>query len=807
MLTMRTAEVAWVWGVVCASGLSWWMVAPQAEATVRIWDGSSDNNWFGQFNWNPAGTPTFGDDVIIGAGPNNAVVLGSPLTAAADTVTLAGGTGASLNTNGQQLRFDLADRSGRVLVGDGASLFVSETGPAGNPGLFGDTLAVQDGGTVLHAGNQSVLGVLDIDTGGQFSGTGDILVSRTAEVGQAQIVNDGTISVGSFGAGDLMLRTLATGVNQGIDLDGLNGNGIVRATNDAFLGGVASANLTINGQLADAFGGTMEIARADSITFLQSWELNGDLVFRGSDDDPATLSGNRVTGTAGADVQVTQGRAVWDAPATFTGGGLTAAGGTTLEVRRSVRFEEGSQVDLTGGAASPTTLNVIGDGTFLSARLLSLQPTFDLDGASGDNVVNLQDGGSLWISGDLETSALDGFDGTLTMGTNTSLTLEGRAVFDAGSTFSKSGSGQSVGVRGLLRIDTPVDLDGTGSGDDLTGYFVGSSPGYGGAVMDVNVAMETSGGGAFDGRFLVGGTLDIDVPGSAAWTLGSSGQLDLTVAGRRAGLDRPATPGRATVQGDTIFLDGTLAGNGVLASNVNARGGSVITPGAGETQRGGLPIDVEDGTGLLTWDGAGLTLNAGSNVTLQFGGDARGAAFDGFDAIDAVGLSINGGDLTLNRIGTYIPVLYEEHVILRKTGAGDVNGVFDTVTSFGLSEAPLRTAWAVTYRANEVIAQRAIEGDANLNGQVEQGDLNAVLNNWGRNNLTNSATDVSWVTGDLDGDGRVAQGDLNRVLNNWGDQFNAPDFTGFAVPEPALAALVLPGLFMARRGSRPLASP
>ncbi len=83
-----------------------------------------------------------------------------------------------------------------------------------------------------------------------------------------------------------------------------------------------------------------------------------------------------------------------------------------------------------------------------------------------------------------------------------------------------------------------------------------------------------------------------------------------------------------------------------------------------------------------------------------------------------------------------------------------------------------------------------IEGDYNDSGQVEQGDLDFVLSNWGD-------TDVSDVTGwtnfaGLPGDsigGQVEQTELDLVLSNWGDTA-APDFTGSAVPEPATTALL-----------------
>ncbi|MEM1027034.1 MAG: hypothetical protein AAGJ38_03030 [Planctomycetota bacterium] len=70
-------------------------------------------------------------------------------------------------------------------------------------------------------------------------------------------------------------------------------------------------------------------------------------------------------------------------------------------------------------------------------------------------------------------------------------------------------------------------------------------------------------------------------------------------------------------------------------------------------------------------------------------------------------------------------------------------------------------------------------GDYNDSGQVEQGDLNLVLNNWG------SATPpipAGWVN-DLP-DGFIDQNELNRVLNNWGNQ-SAPLTSPLTVPEPA----------------------
>ncbi|MEM7577823.1 MAG: SGNH/GDSL hydrolase family protein [Planctomycetota bacterium] len=89
----------------------------------------------------------------------------------------------------------------------------------------------------------------------------------------------------------------------------------------------------------------------------------------------------------------------------------------------------------------------------------------------------------------------------------------------------------------------------------------------------------------------------------------------------------------------------------------------------------------------------------------------------------------------------------------------------------------------------ELYAAAALVGDFDASGSVEQGDLNLVLNNWGRD------TDVvgvpeGWVLGLPEG--AIDQAELNAVLNNWGSG-ESPDMQGLAVPEPGMAVLLLLG--------------
>ncbi|MEM9752353.1 MAG: PEP-CTERM sorting domain-containing protein, partial [Planctomycetota bacterium] len=84
-------------------------------------------------------------------------------------------------------------------------------------------------------------------------------------------------------------------------------------------------------------------------------------------------------------------------------------------------------------------------------------------------------------------------------------------------------------------------------------------------------------------------------------------------------------------------------------------------------------------------------------------------------------------------------------------------------------------------------------GDYDDDGQVAQGDLNLVLNNWGED-APFDPNGEAFTTGTVD------QEELNRVLNNWGST-SAPSFERSAVPEPASFAL-LSGLALAFRRRR-----
>ncbi len=119
------------------------------------------------------------------------------------------------------------------------------------------------------------------------------------------------------------------------------------------------------------------------------------------------------------------------------------------------------------------------------------------------------------------------------------------------------------------------------------------------------------------------------------------------------------------------------------------------------------------------------------------------------------------------------------------TGEDTLTGTFDQLV---LVDLPGRSA-ELTYYPDHVDVTfydiTAGFGDYNASGQVEQGDLDLVLQNWGLDTDATSggAIPAGW-TNDLP-DGLIDQGELDGVLLNWGVSA-VPAFNGASVPEPAL---------------------
>ncbi|MEM8781435.1 MAG: PEP-CTERM sorting domain-containing protein [Planctomycetota bacterium] len=146
-----------------------------------------------------------------------------------------------------------------------------------------------------------------------------------------------------------------------------------------------------------------------------------------------------------------------------------------------------------------------------------------------------------------------------------------------------------------------------------------------------------------------------------------------------------------------------------------------------------------------------------------------------FDALDGV-----WGEVPSDRTSPFIGSFENFDEI-------NVGTLADNVGAFGVDVAN-NQAWFVLdddgrFALGTLLGTASLPGDYNGSGQVEQGDLNLVLNNWG-------TPRGDWENADGFATLNVDQEELNGVLNNWGDTAASPSFQGSSVPEPAALGLL-----------------
>ncbi len=234
----------------------------------------------------------------------------------------------------------------------------------------------------------------------------------------------------------------------------------------------------------------------------------------------------------------------------------------------------------------------------------------------------------------------------------------------------------------------------------------------------------------------------------------------------------------ARFDGDLLEVPSLEIGDGSgFTFNGQGLATSVIT--GGFDQRSGTLAPAGDETGALTI-GGDYHMNLGAELLIDVDSLSRR------DTVLVDGDAEINGALTLTISGLTGLSSYEQYDLL---AADSITGVFNEVD---ITVLPPGFGAVVTYDETSVGFQLAVLGDADLSGQVEQADLDAVLLNWGKTAATHG---VSWATGDLNGNGQVEQGDLDAVLLNWGSAA-APDFSlnPGVVPEPGGVVLGLIGL-------------
>ncbi|MEM9753857.1 MAG: hypothetical protein AAF916_10815 [Planctomycetota bacterium] len=649
------------------------------------------------------------------------------------------------------------DNTGGLILADGIGSVVRYTS---NSTVTGGTLRGTNGG--VHTVNASINAFFSdatIDTGTTFN------VSNNADGEFTDgLTNRGTIELNPGG------NNARLGLNNDLTLDGggtiaLNpslssGNAIIQDLNGGPQALITNVDNTFRGAgnlgnnvlglinqagglvSADVSGGTLTVDPGVTHDFTNAGTFEarngGTLLFTGtSGGDVENTGGLILADGAGSEAQYRTSIDVTGGTLRSTNGGLhrvlasqtVGLINTTLDTGSSLTVDNNADLLITGSLTNRGTLTLSPGGNNADLRVRG--EAFTLDG--GGTVVLAASGSS----GNAVVN--DGDGGTQGRLTNVDNTIRG--VGNLGGNLigiTNEADGTILAEGGTLTIDPGVvPVDG------LTGFINhGTVTSTTGAVLN----LSGSGGGGFENA--AGGLLEIEA-GSVANISGNFSHRQNAAIEQLGDLN--ITGGTFTNESDA-YSPGTVG-------NVNT-------------------VNV---TGTFTND---------ADAVITFDIDSATE----FDQIAGTGtFNLAGGlDINLN----FTPEFYESIELISDTSGSGVNGEFDELLFspiVGVGEA-----LAITYRvnsfnqANAVLLTRALYGDANLNGTVEQADLDAVLTNWGGSGV--------WQTGDFNGNGTVEQADLDAVLTNWGSSL-APSFEGFSIPEPA-SALGLIGLAALRRRRR-----
>ncbi|MEM1026521.1 MAG: hypothetical protein AAGJ38_00385 [Planctomycetota bacterium] len=276
--------------------------------------------------------------------------------------------------------------------------------------------------------------------------------------------------------------------------------------------------------------------------------------------------------------------------------------------------------------------------------------------------------------------------------------------------------------------------------------------------------------------------------------------------------------------GGAIQFNGAIAGGGnlrVLHNNVSFGATSDNSAFTGElVVQGNADLTVDTAAGNTFFGGSKLQVNGNATLTLNGEQVIANTPLIGFGGSPTLNLNVNsnqafgnialsGGNLNLTLGNGVTDLDFLPSAAFAWNGGLNIDNFTPGVVGFGFDGGlTAQQIGLITIDGNAPASPLSLNEDGRLisgliagllgdydeSGQVEQGDLNLVLNNWGTNRTFEDPGGTAFSTSLVD------QEELNLVLNNWGSA-SVPNFEGSALPEPAaaLAVLGLVGTCLRRR--------
>jgi hypothetical protein len=711
---------------------------------------------------------------VINQGTITAQTTSRTLTVTGDAVT---NRGAMAATAGTLAVTNLTNPSGKTVAATNAALTLG--GTIANSGVLTSTNS-----TVTITGNfsQWMLGTLN-RTGGavNISGTLSGGLTLNASTGSWALVNGGTINGGTVnatGGARLDIKpgggTLAGGVTLNTDLNLFNA--AVTVTGGLTLNGTATLETTSPFSGAMLFNGSQTLGGTGEVVFEGTVTTGG--VSPAAAGQTLTIGpgitvrtgaqsgrvGNGVTGwfviNKGTISAQTAGKTITVA-GTFTNGGVVeATNGGTLRVNGTpTNFSNGTLTGGTWKVDTGSTMQLAGTNVATNAATVILNgPAASLYNATSGTTSALAplaanaSGGVIVLSGgqDLSTTGAFTNQGALSLGSGSVLATAGAFTQGAAATLHVDIAGPNAGDFGQVSSGGTATLDGALTAALAGGYEPNVSTAYPIVVASSRSSTFSSfsGGPSPGGATLhesddLTGVSVVATPTTPAWLEpGSAATWDgatLTVSGAARIAGDPgddAVAVRVSGAGASLLIDAGAAPV-VHLQALHLSNGAVVSiaahapdqPPATLVLAAGTPVI--DPTSNLDLANNAMVVRQGSLAAVR---SAISSAFnhgtwDGFGISSSVAGAAPAG---LTSLGS------ASNAELERTEFAGVTGL----------------------AADDVLVKFTYAGDANLDGQVDIGDLGLLSGNW-------QQSGKDWFGGDFTYDGIVNIGDLGALAGNW----------------------------------------